>query len=142
MQEHSGPEATPVRWTWRPHREQPGRVALAALVVAATAFAVGTIDPWLAALGTALLVGTLADGLFPTHYRLSPGVAESRGFLARRRLDRSACRAVRGSPPLVLLEADARHALLRRRRSIILRGAPPAAVAVLASWTAQSADRS
>lgn len=62
--------SSPISWSDWPARQRPAASVLAGVVIALTVGVVATIDPWLALLGTILLLGSTAEALLPTRFAL------------------------------------------------------------------------
>ena len=77
-----------IAWTVHPAKRRPQDVALAAMIIALTAFAtlVSLESLLLTALAVVLLLVAIAPFLLPTHYRLDDdAVSERRWFVTRTR---------------------------------------------------------
>ena len=61
----------PISWSDWPARQRPAASAFAGLVIVLTVGLVAAVDPWLAVLGTILLLGSTAEALLPTRFALS-----------------------------------------------------------------------
>ncbi|HIE52410.1 MAG TPA: hypothetical protein EYP85_11675 [Armatimonadetes bacterium] len=84
----SGSSKPQVLLHWRVHRaaEEPGKAVLALgfIALAAGAAQVGFRQPWLTVAGTLLLLGAVADFLWPVTYLLTEEGAEMRSLVSHR----------------------------------------------------------
>jgi len=60
-----------ISWSDWPARRRPLVSLLAAGVIALVVAAIATLDPWLAVIGTALLLGVCSEALLPTRFTVS-----------------------------------------------------------------------
>ena len=117
----------PLTWTDWPARRRPARSAFAGLVVCLAVGAVALTDPVLAVFGSALLLAATGEVLLPTRYTIDAGGVRLEGLLIHREHPWSHFAGWRPAPDGYALEGAGRMAFQRRRRSLRLRGAPPAA---------------
>lgn len=110
-------------WTANIARRQPGRVAGALLAVAVTWWVALAAfgSPVMAAAGCAALLGALAEGLFPIHYRITPAGVRARCAWQVRNMAWEAVRSVWAGPDGVYLCPFARPSRFLRTRGIVLR---------------------
>lgn len=114
-------------WSDWPARRDPGRAALAGVVVVAAVVAIATIEPWLAVVGGALLLGAVSEALLPARYRVdAEGVSVDRG-LGRRQLRWERVDELVRHPDGILVRARGARRWLARRHDLLLRHPPPTA---------------
>lgn len=117
------PHPLALRWTARPARRHPARAAAVLFApglvawVALAAFG----SPVMAVVGSAALLGALAEGLFPIHYRLSASGVEARCAWQVRAMSWSAVRSAWTGADGVYLCPFLRPSRFLRTRGVVLR---------------------
>ena len=120
---------TPATWTDWPARRSPARAGFAAAVVLGSVAAIAPIEPVLAALGAALLLGATGEVLLPTRYTLDSEGVETSTPLGRRRRAWSQLGRWRATPEGFAVDGEGPAGILRRQRALRLRApSDPAAV--------------
>jgi len=122
----------PATWTDWPARRSPGRAGFAAAVVVGSVAVIAPMEPVLAALGAALLLGATGEVLLPTRYTLDDEGVETATLLGRRRRPWSQLGAWRASGDGFSVDGSGPARILRRRRAVRLRS--PADAAAVAGW--------
>ncbi len=116
-------------WSDWPARRAPARAGFAAAVIALAVGAVALVDPVMAAVGAALLIGATAEVLLPTRYAVGPEGVETANALGRRRRPWSQLGPWSRAGASFELRGRSTAAVLRRHRSVRLARPPdPAAV--------------
>jgi hypothetical protein len=111
-----------LRWTAHPAKRRPRDVALVAMVVLFSAWAVmvGLHSAFLAALAAVILLISVSPFLVPTHYRLGDDGVEERRLGRRRFRAWSELRRVQVGRGAALVSPFARKHWLERYRGLLL----------------------
>lgn len=130
--------------TWRdwPAQRRPGRALIAAVLVLAAVAATAQVSAWMALVGAILLMGAVAEGLVPAHYRVDAEGLTVKRALRRWHLSWDQVARLRPHPDGLLVCARGVRPWLARRHDLVLH-APPSAVQRLAARysTMSSSDR-
>lgn len=110
-----------LQWTDWPAARAPGKAIGAVVVILLCSVAVVAVDRLLGFIGTLLLLGSVADFLFPTRYELTGTEVRVRSLLrvARRPWDRLG--AWSAKPDGFAIAGRSPVRLLRRQRGVVLR---------------------
>ncbi|MCO4772579.1 MAG: hypothetical protein KDA24_21280 [Deltaproteobacteria bacterium] len=110
-----------LHWTDWPAARSPGRAVFAAVVVVLFAGAIVTVDRLLGLVGTFLLLGSVADSLFPTRFSLDGDGVRARNLLRSANRPWSRLGAWRAVPGGFTVTGRSPSKLLRRLRGVELR---------------------
>ncbi len=121
-----------ISWSDWPARQRPAASAFAGLVIVVTVGVVAAVDPWLAVLGTILLLGSTAEALLPTKFALTEAGVQVHNPL--RSVDKGWDRfgGWRAQGDGVFLRGRGRSKFLRRR-GVFLRRPPEDVTELLTS---------
>ncbi len=111
----------PISWSDWPAPRHPLRSLLAIAAILGTSAAIAQLDPWLAVVGTVVLVLATAEVLLPRRYALSGEGVEITGPFARRTRPWRWFGAAREVPEGFLLRGQGSRPALRRHRTVLLR---------------------
>jgi hypothetical protein len=127
-------DLAPATLTWSdwPAPRQATRAGVAAVVIVVVVCGVALVDPWLAVLGAAMLGVATSEVLLPSRYRVSPeGVTVRRAF-SERTQPWSRFSGWRRDGDRLILVGEGSRPLLRRHRTLVLRGPEHVETAVAA----------
>ena len=110
-----------VIWRDWPAQRQRHRALLAAVLIVLTSVSIAVIEPMIAAIGSIALLAAVSEVLLPTTYTLSAEGVSIDNILRKRHHPWRHFRGWRPAPAAVMLLGDGPAALIRRRRSLLLR---------------------
>ena len=110
-----------VIWRDWPAQRQRQRALIVAVLIVLTSVSIAIIEPMIAAIGSIALLAAVSEVLLPTTYTLSPEGVAIDNLLKKRRHPWRHFRGWRPAPDAVILLGDGPAALIRRRRSLLLR---------------------
>jgi hypothetical protein len=110
-----------VIWRDWPAQRQRKRAIVATVLIVLTSVSTATIEPLIAAIGTIALLAAVSEVLLPTTYTLSQDGVAMDNVLRKRRHPWRHFRGWRPAPGTIVLLGDGPAALIRRRRSLLLR---------------------
>ena len=110
-----------VIWRDWPAQRQRRRAIVAAVLIVLTSVSIAVIEPLIAAIGTIALLAAVSEVLLPTTYTLSQDGVAVDNVLKKRRHPWRHFRGWRPEPGAIVLLGEGPAALIRRRRSLLLR---------------------